>query len=137
MGKIIAYTDGSALGNGQDGCACGLAYKVIRDGRETTGSGRCQGSTNNRMEMTAVLEAMRNIPEKDVPVEIYSDSRYVVETMNGQFSMKANKDIWRKLNAERMKFNNIRFIWVKGHDKNQHNIDVDRLAVEAAKRAME
>lgn len=92
---------------------------------------------DNCMEMQAVLEAMKSITDKTIPVEVYSDSNYVVETMNGHFAMKKNRDLWRKLMRERQKFTSIRFIWVKGHDKNQHNNDVDRQAVAESRKALE
>ena len=98
-------------------------------------SGGAIGETNNRMEMQAVLEAMKSITDKTIPVEVYSDSNYEVETMNGHFAMKKNRDLWRKLMRERQKFTRIRFIWVKGHDKNQHNNDVDRQAVAESRKA--
>ena len=100
-------------------------------------SGGAIGETNNRMEMQAVLEAMKSITDKTIPVEVYSDSNYVVETMNGHFAMKKNRDLWRKLMRERQRFTSIRFIWVKGHDKNQHNNDVDRQAVAESRKILE
>lgn len=110
-----------------------LMYK----GQVRMKSGGAIGETNNRMEMQAVLEAMKSITDKTIPVEVYSDSNYVVETMNGHFAMKKNRDLWRKLMRERQKFTSIRFIWVKGHDKNQHNNDVDRQAVAESRKALE
>ncbi len=106
-------------------------------GHECMKSGGDIGKTNNQMEMMAVLQAMRSITDKSIPVEVYSDSSYVVETLNGRYEIKKNLDLWRLLRRERGRFASIRFIWVKGHDKNKHNIDVDRLAVEAAKKARE
>ena len=133
--KIIVYTDGSALSNGKKNSACGWAYKLIWGRAERLASGGTTGETNNRMEMTAVIQAMRVIKEKDIPVEVYSDSSYVVETMNGKYAMKKNTDLWDKLIAERKKFRDIKFFWVKGHEKDQHNIDVDKAAnAEAEKR---
>lgn len=127
MDKITVYTDGSALSNGRPGSGCGWACKLIYKGQARMKSGGAIGETNNRMEMQAVLEAMKSITNKTIPVEVYSDSNYVVETMNGHFAMKKNRDLWRKLMRERQRFTSIRFIWVKGHDKNQHNNDVDYL----------
>lgn len=133
--KIIAYTDGSALANGKKNSACGWAYKLIWNGIEKIASGGTTGETNNRMEMTAVLQAMRAIKNKNFPTEIYSDSAYLVETMNGKYAMKKNTDLWDKLITERKKFRDIKFFWVKGHEKDQHNIEVDRAAnAEAEKR---
>ena len=127
MDKITVYTDGSAMSNGLPGSGCGWACKLIYKGQARMKSGGAIGETNNRMEMQAVLEAMKSITDKTIPVEVYSDSNYVVETMNGHFAMKKNLDLWRKLLRE----------WVKGHDKNQHNNDVDRQAVAESRKILE
>ena len=83
--------------------------------------------------MTAFLEAMRSITDKSIPVEVFSDSKYVVETLKGNYEIKKNIDLWNAILAEKDKFEDIKFFWVKGHDKNQHNIAVDKRAVEEAK----
>jgi ribonuclease HI len=93
--KITVYTDGSALSNGRPGSGCGWACKLMYKGQARMKSGGAIGETNNRMEMQAVLEAMKSITDKTIPVEVYSDSNYVVETMNGRFAMKKNRDLWR------------------------------------------
>lgn len=98
-------------------------------------SGGDKGKTNNVMEMTAVLQAMKAITDKSIPVEVFSDSKYVVETLNGNFQIKKNVELWQELMAEKEKFVDIRFIWVKGHDKNRHNIEVDKMAVMEARKA--
>lgn len=133
MDKITVYTDGSALNNGSPDSGCGWACKLIYKGREIMKSGGDKGKTNNQMEMTAVLEAMKSISNKSIPIEVFSDSKYVIETLNGNFKIKKNADLWGLLVAEKDKFADIKFIWVKGHDKNKHNNDVDRRAVEEAK----
>lgn len=97
-------------------------------------SGGDNGKTNNVMEMTAVLQAMRAITDKSIPVEVFSDSKYVVETLNGNFKIKKNVELWQELIAEKGKFAEIRFIWVKGHGKDRHNIDVDKIAVMEARK---
>lgn len=135
MDKIIVYTDGSALNNGSPESGCGWACKLIYGSRELMKSGGDKGKTNNVMEMTAVLQAMRAITDKSISVEVFSDSKYVVETLNGNYQIKKNVELWRELMAEKEKFAGIRFIWVKGHDKNVHNNDVDRQAVAEAKKA--
>lgn len=134
MDKITVYTDGSALNNGSSDSGCGWACKMIYRGRELMKSGGDKGKTNNQMEMTAVLEAMRSITDKSIPVEVFSDSKYVVETLKGNYQIKKNIDLWNAILAEKAKFTDIKFIWVKGHDKNQHNIEVDKRAVEEAKK---
>ena len=134
MDRITVYTDGSALNNGSPDGGCGWACKLIYRGRCKIKSGGDRGKTNNQMEMTAVLQAMKSITDRTIPVEIYSDSKYVVETMNGNYRIKKNADFWHLLMSEKQKFRDIRFFWVKGHDKNEHNNEVDRAAVEEARR---
>lgn len=134
MNKITVYTDGSSLNNGSPDSGCGWACKLIYKGHERMKSGSDKGKTNNQMEMTSVLEAMRSITDKSIPVEIFSDSKYVVETLKGNYQIKKNIDLWNAILAEKEEFADIKFIWVKGHDKNQHNIDVDKRAVEEAKK---
>lgn len=98
-------------------------------------SGSDKGKTNNVMEMTAVLQAMKAIMDKSISVEVFSDSKYVVETLNGNYQIKKNVELWQELMSEKEKFADIKFIWVKGHDKNVHNNEVDRQAVAEAKKA--
>lgn len=98
-------------------------------------SGGDKGKTNNVTEMTDVLQDTKAITDKSIPVEVFSDSKYVVETLNGNFKIKKNVELWQELMAEKERFFDIRFIWVKGHDKNAHNNDVDRKAVAEAKKA--
>ncbi len=135
MDKITVYTDGSALNNGSSDSGCGWACKLIYRGYEKMNSGSDKGKTNNQMEMTAVIEAMRSITDKSIPVEVYSDSKYVVETLNGNYQIKKYIELWDLIMEETEKFKEIKFMWVKGHDKNRHNNDVDRRAVEEARKA--
>ena len=133
--KIIVYTDGSTLRNGDPNSGCGWACKLMYRGRFKMKSGGDIGKTNNQMEMMAVLMAMRSITDPYIPVEIVSDSKYVVETMNGYYSIKKNQELWDELMEERKRFRDIRFVWIKGHDKDQHNIDVDQEAVRQSRAA--
>lgn len=132
MDKITVYTDGSALNNGSPDSGCGWACKLIYRGHEKMKSGGDKGKTNNVMEMTAVLQAARAITDKSIPVEVFSDSKYVVETLNGNYKIKKNVELWQEIMAEKEKFSDIRFIWVKGHDISKHNNDVDRIAKKEA-----
>lgn len=134
MDKITVYTDGSALNNGSPDSGCGWACKLIYRGHEKMKSGGDKGKTNNVMEMTAVLQAMKAITDKSIPVEVFSDSKYVVETPNGNFKIKKNVELWQELMAEKGRFADIKFIWVKGHDKDKHNIEVDKMAVVEARK---
>lgn len=134
MDKIKAYTDGSALNNGSPDSGCGWACKLIYRGHEKMKSGSDKGKTNNVMEMMAVLKAMKAITDKSIPVEVFSDSKYVVETLNGNFKIKKNVELWQEIMTEKERFSDIQFIWVKGHDKDRHNIEVDKQAVLEAKK---
>lgn len=129
MDKITVYTDGSALNNGSPDSGCGWSCKLIYKGREKMKSGSNKGKTNNQMEMRALFEAMLAITDKTIPVEVFSDGKYVVETLKGNYQIKKNIDLWNAILAEKEEFADIKFIWVKGHDKNQHNIEVDERAV--------
>lgn len=134
MDKITVYTDGSALNNGSSDSGCGWACKLIYKGHEKMKSGGDKGKTSNQMEMQAVLEALKAITDKCITVEVFSDSKYVVETLNGNFRIKKNVELWQEIMVEKEKFADIKFIWVKGHDKNRHNNEVDRVAVTEAKK---
>lgn len=134
MDKIIVYTDGSALNIGSQDSGCGWACKLIYKGYEKMKSGADRGKTNNVMEMTAVLMAMRSITNKSIPVELFSDSKYVIETLNENYAIKKNVELWKEIIEEMSKFSDIKFFWVKGHDKNRHNNDVDKAAVAEARK---
>lgn len=135
MDKITVYTDGSALNNGSPDSGYGWACKLIYRGHEKIKSGGDKGKTNNVMEMTAVLQAMKAITDKSISVEVFSDGKYVVETLNGNFKIKKNVELWQELMVEKEKFADIKFVWVKGHDKDRHNIEVDKRAVMEARKA--
>ncbi len=136
---IDVYTDGACSGNPGPG---GWAW-VARDGAE--GSGSEPDTTNQRMEVRAVIEALRANPG---PVHIYSDSTYVVKCFNDRWyegwlkrgwknSQKkpvANKDLWQALLDEALpRFDNgeLKFFWVKGHSGDAMNDRADELAVAA------
>ncbi len=133
------YTDGSCLGNPGPG---GWAW-AIPDGAFASGAER--ESTNQRMEIFAVIDALQSRPEQEI--EIVSDSTYVVKCFNdrwwagwqrrgwknSQGKPVANRDLWEPLfelalDPER----SISFSWVKGHSGDRWNDRVDELAVEAA-----
>lgn len=140
MDEIIVYTDGACSGNpGPGGWA---ALLLLDTGREvlTGGSPR---STNNRMEMTAALEALRYFDEP-TRVLLHTDSAYLANAFNQDWisnwqkngwknSSKdpvANKDLWQALLKETDR-HEVEWIKVKGHADDQLNIDADELAVAA------
>lgn len=80
------------------------------------------------MEMFAVLKAMQAISDKSAYIELYSDSEIVIEALKGNYRKKSNINLWKEIEQEKSKFSNIHFIWVKAHEKNKHNNEVDKMA---------
>ncbi|HLI55082.1 MAG TPA: ribonuclease H [Acidimicrobiales bacterium] len=135
--RTVVYTDGACSGNPGPG---GWAW-AVPGGRFRSGAERL--TTNQRMEITAVLEAVRSLPG---PLEVMSDSTYVVNCFrdrwwerwiarswrNSQGKPVANRDLWEPLvEAYVASPGRLRFQWVKGHGTDPMNDLVDRLAVEA------
>lgn len=132
--KIIVYTDGSALSNGSPTSGCGWAAKLVYNGKYRFKSGGCRGRTNNQMEMIAVLNALKCIKTRDIPIVIYSDSKYVIETLKGNYKIGKNIELWNEIMLLYKEFEEITPIWVKGHDGNPDNEAVDKLAVEESRK---
>lgn len=139
--KVTVYTDGSCLGNpGPGGYAAILDYRGHR--REISGGYR--ETTNNRMELIAVIKALALLKEP-CDVTLHSDSEYVVRAMNEHWPYSwrskgwrrdrknevANVDLWAEL-LELCDTHRVRFQWVKAHAGNPDNERCDKLAVEAA-----
>lgn len=142
--KVIIYTDGACSGNpGPGGWGTILMYKDIK--KELSGSNL--QTTNNIMEITAVIEGLKLLKEP-CDIEIYSDSAYVVNAFsqgwiynwmkkNWQTSNKEpvkNKELWQELYALVQK-HNVKFIKVKGHSDNEFNNRCDELAKKAIEKA--
>jgi ribonuclease HI len=137
---IEIYTDGACLGNpGRGGWGAILLYKEHR--KEISGSEI--DSTNNRMELRDVIEALKTL-KKPSEVTIYTDSKYVMDGMTKWiFNWKKNSwrtadkkpvknsEIWQELDLEVAK-HQLKWIWVKGHSGNPLNEAVDELARNAA-----
>jgi ribonuclease HI len=136
---ITIYTDGAAKGNpGPGGYGAVLKYgghrKELAEGFRLT--------TNNRMELLAVIRALQELKSTEFPVQIYSDSKYVVDSVEKGwlwawqkkgFKDKKNPDLWLRYIPLHLKYKP-KFIWVKGHAGNIENERCDQLAVEAATR---
>ena len=93
---IQIYTDGACLGNPGPG---GWGAVIIEDGRKRTMSGADKSTTNNRMEIVAVIEALRDIPSQ-TDVTVFSDSRYVINTITKNWKRNRNQDLWELLEEE-------------------------------------
>lgn len=138
--KVIIYTDGSCLGNPGPG---GWGVIVKQNSRENILRGGASDTTNNRMEMTAVLEALKwiknNPAAKDV--EIYSDSSLLVNSIKKGWKRKKNTDLWIEIDELNSELNKkgvkIEWHWVKGHADNHFNEKADRTAVKEAKKQQE
>jgi len=134
---ITIYTDGSSRGNPGPG---GYGVVMIYKGNRKEISGGFKKTTNNRMELLAVIKGLEALKQNDIDVIIFSDSKYVVESIEKgwlwnwekkRFKKKSNSDLWKKLIPLYKKFN-IKFKWVKGHDGIEENERCDELANFAA-----
>jgi len=138
MENILLYTDGSSRGNpGPGGYGAILIWgqhrKELSQGYRLT--------TNNRMELMAVIEGLKTIKKNTLPVTIYSDSQYVVNAVEKGWLKnwiktdfkggKKNADLWKTYYKIAQPFT-IKFIWVKGHSTNPYNNRCDELATAAA-----
>ncbi|MBI1769864.1 MAG: ribonuclease HI [Bacteroidetes bacterium] len=134
---IRIYTDGAAQGNpGPGGYGAILkfnhAVKELSEGFRLT--------TNNRMELLAVIKGLEAIKKSGIPITIYSDSKYVVEAVEKgwlwnwekkNFKDKANPDLWLQYIPLHQKLKP-KFVWIKGHAGHPENERCDFLAVQAA-----
>lgn len=142
MEKVVIYTDGACSGNpGPGGWGTILMYKNVK--KEI--SGYMENTTNNIMEITAVIEGLKLL-KYECEVEIYSDSAYVVNAFNNHWiegwrkknwinSSKEpvkNKELWQEL-YDLTKKHDVKFIKVKGHSDNEYNNRCDELARLAIK----
>ena len=128
LNRIIFYTDGSCLGNPGPG---GWAYlKQDRHGRSEDSGGE-PDTTNNRMELTAAIEALKSLPPEPRPVVIYSDSQLLIKTMTEGWKRKANLDLWKELDRLAA-LHQVSWRWVRGHDGHPENERADHLAQTAA-----
>ncbi len=135
--QLIIYTDGAARGNpGKGGYGAVLSWGTLQ--KEISQGYRY--TTNNRMELLAVIAALQTLKRPGVDVVIYSDSAYVVNTVEKKwlqgwirtnFKDKKNADLWRQY-AQLAADHKIKFVWVKGHADNPMNNRCDQLATAAA-----
>jgi ribonuclease HI len=135
---IELYTDGAASGNPGPG-GFGVVLKFRQHRKEI--SAGFKKTTNNRMELLAVIVGLESVTSNELPVKIFSDSKYVVDAINLKwingwqrtgFKNKANVDLWQRfLKIYNPKMHH--FFWVKGHASNVENNRCDELAVAASK----
>jgi ribonuclease HI len=137
--KIIIYTDGAASGNPGPGgygvvLKSGKHYKELSQGFRLT--------TNNRMELLAVIIGIEELKKENCEVDIFTDSKYVCDAVekgwlfNWQrtdFKKKKNVDLWKRFLLLYPK-HKLKFHWIKGHSSIMENEKCDELAVKASKR---
>ncbi len=135
--KINIYTDGASRGNPGPGgygviLSAGKHYKELSQGYKKT--------TNNRMELLAVIVGLESIKSEGQEVTVYSDSKYVVDSVEKRwvfgwqkkgFKGKKNPDLWQRFLKVYPK-HRVKFIWIKGHNNHPQNERCDVLAVEAS-----
>jgi ribonuclease HI len=134
---ITMYTDGAASGNPGPG---GYGVVLISGKHRLEKSQGFRLTTNNRMELMAVIEGLESLKIPGSNVTIYTDSKYVADAVEKGwvfqwetkgFKNKKNPDLWiRFLKAYRQ--HKVRFVWIKGHANNKENEICDRLAVKAS-----
>lgn len=140
--KVYVFTDGACIGNpGPGGWSA-----IIRDGEnEMTISGGDIHTTNNRMELTAVIMALKAIEGSKRDVVITTDSAYVVNAINQKWLLAwrkrgwrlktggavKNSDLWDEL-SHLINIHNCSFVWVKGHNGHKENETCDRMATREA-----
>lgn len=137
MTKITIYTDGAAKGNPGNG-GYGVVMMSGKHRKELSEGFRL--TTNNRMELLSVIVALESIKNSANDVQIFSDSKYVVDSVEKGwvfgwqkkgFKGKKNIDLWKRFLLIYPK-HKIKFNWVKGHAGNLYNERCDELAVQAA-----
>jgi len=135
---IEVFTDGASSGNpGPGGYGVilrkGQHYKEISEGFRKT--------TNNRMELLAVIVALESIKQAGQDIVVHSDSKYIIDAVekkwllgwiNTGFKGKKNKDLWIRFNTVYRK-HNVKFLWIKGHAGHPENERCDELAVSASR----
>ena len=129
--QYVLYADGACLGNPGPGGWGVVIAEPASEYRELSG-GPYPATTNNKMEITAAIEGLRDL-EPGCEVIVRSDSSYVVNTMMLGWKRKANDEFWRDLDREAAS-RKVRFEWVRGHagDKNNERADSSRLPLRGA-----
>ncbi|MEN9684420.1 MAG: ribonuclease [Bacteroidota bacterium] len=135
---LVIYTDGAARGNPGPG---GYGIVLIWGNKVKEIAAGYRLTTNNRMELMAVIVGLKALTKKNIGVTIFTDSKYIVDSVEKKWlnnwiktdfkGGKKNRDLWEAYYALSKQFN-IRFVWVKGHADNLWNNRCDELATTAA-----
>ncbi|WP_224484955.1 ribonuclease HI [Robertkochia aurantiaca] len=138
---VYIYTDGSSRGNPGPG-GYGIVMEWVGRGYRKEFAEGFQKTTNNRMELLAVIEALKKLKKNNLRVKVVSDSKYVVDAVKKGwvfnwerkgFKDRKNPDLWKDLLKE-FRRHQVDFEWIKGHNNHPQNERCDQLAVEASKK---
>lgn len=124
---IQLYTDGAASGNPGPG-GWGVVLKCGEARKELSGGFRL--TTNNRMELLALIKGLEAIRWENALVDVWSDSTYVVNSISNGWKRKKNFDLWQRFDLLAPRFR-LQLHWIKGHAGHPENERCDTLAVEA------
>lgn len=139
--KVHIYTDGACSGNPGKG-GYGIVMEWIGKSYQKEFSEGFRKTTNNRMELLAVIVALEKLKSKNLDVTVFSDSKYVVDSVEKKwlvdwkkkgFKDRKNTDLWKRF-LKVYKEHKVRFEWVKGHNDHPQNERCDQLAVNASQK---
>ncbi|MDP3353893.1 MAG: ribonuclease HI [Flavobacteriaceae bacterium] len=139
--KVHIYTDGACSGNPGKG-GYGIVMEWVGKPYKKEFSEGYRLTTNNRMELLAVIIALENLKTNDVEVTVFSDSKYVVEAVEKKwvfgwekkgFKGKKNPDLWKRFLIV-YRNHTVNFQWIKGHNEHPQNERCDFLAVQASQK---
>lgn len=135
---LLIYTDGASRGNPGPG---GYGIILLWGNRRKEIAAGYRLTTNNRMELLAVIVALQSLTKKNIPVTIYTDSKYIVDSVQKKWldnwiktdfkGGKKNRDLWEQYYKLSKQFS-VQLVWVKGHANNALNNRCDELATAAA-----
>lgn len=138
---VYIYTDGSSRGNPGPG-GYGIVMEWVGKPYKKEFSQGFKRTTNNRMELLAVIEALKKLKKHQLKVKVFTDSKYVADAVEKKwvfgwekknFKDKKNPDLWIEFLKEYRK-HTVSFQWIKGHNNHLQNERCDFLAVEASKK---
>jgi ribonuclease HI len=139
--EVHVYTDGAARGNPGPG-GYGIVMEWVGKPYKKEFSKGFKHTTNNRMELLAVIDALKKLKKPGVSVLVFTDSKYVVDSVKKgwvfgwekkAFKDRKNADLWKDLLVEYRK-HKVDFKWIRGHNNHVQNERCDTLAVEASKQ---
>lgn len=139
--QVYIFTDGAASGNPGPG-GYGIVMEWVGTSYKKEFSQGFKHTTNNRMELLAVIEALKKLKKDNLNIIVFTDSKYVADSVEKRwvfnwekkgFKERKNADLWKDFLVEYRK-HNVRFKWIKGHNEHPQNERCDTLAVTASKQ---